>query len=246
MTSFTDQVILVSGATRGIGQAIAEGFLERGGLVIGLYAGNTAAAEIFAQKNQQFSSRLELLQCDIADERQVISLFQKLEKRYARLDVLINNAGIRRDAVLAMMDAHSWQEVLDVNLTGTFLMCKQAVRLMLGNRYGRIVNITSPVARLGFAGQANYAASKAGLIALSKSLSKETAKKKITVNCVSPGFIETEFIKDLSDKQLSEYKKMIPMKRFGTPEEVAQAVLYLASRHASYITGAVLEVTGGI
>ena len=145
-----------------------------------------------------------------------------------------------------MMTSDDWNRVIEVNLTGTYLMSKQAVLLMMKKKYGRIINITSPVADLGFAGQANYAASKAGQVAFTKSLAKETAKKKITVNCVSPGFILTDFIKDLPQEQLAAYKKMVPMRRFGTAEEVADAVLFLASDRASYITGTVLDITGGL
>lgn len=246
MTTFTNQIILVTGATRGIGRAIAESFLRKGGFVIGLYSGNKEAAQEFTSNNEEFSAGFELLQCDISKQEQVDSLFANLKAKYDRLDILVNNAGIRDDAVLAMMDAAAWQKVIDVNLTGTYLMSKQAVLFMMENRYGRIINITSPVARLGFSGQANYAASKAGQIALTKTLSKEVAKKKITVNCVSPGFIATDFIDDLPKEQLKEYKKLVPMRRFGTAQEVAHAVLFLASPEASYITGSTLEITGGL
>ncbi|RUM47035.1 MAG: beta-ketoacyl-ACP reductase, partial [Desulfocapsa sp.] len=140
----------------------------------------------------------------------------------------------------------SWQQVIDVNLGGTFTMCKHAVLLMLKQKYGRIVNITSPVAALGIAGQCNYGASKAGQIGLTRSLCKEIARKKITVNCVSPGFIDTELIADLTAEQVKAYKKTIPMRRFGKVEEVAAAVLFLASKEASYISGAVLEINGGL
>jgi 3-oxoacyl-[acyl-carrier protein] reductase len=160
--------------------------------------------------------------------------------------VLVNNAGIRQDAVVALMDVNKWQKVLDVNLTGTFLMSKHAVLFMMQNKYGRIINITSPVARLGFTGQANYAASKAGQIALTKTLAKEVAKKKITVNCVSPGFIATDFLDGLSNELLAEYKKLVPMRRFGSVKDVANAVIFLAGKQASYITGTTLDVTGGL
>lgn len=246
MTTFTHQIILVSGATRGIGRAISESFLQKGGFVIGLYSGNREAAKEFTLRNEEFSEQFELIQCDISKQDQVESLFSSLKEKYERLDVLVNNAGVREDAVLAMMDAAAWQKVIDINLTGTYLMSKQAVLFMMENRYGRIINITSPVARLGFSGQANYAASKAGQIALTKTLSKEVAKKKITVNCVSPGFIATDFLDDLPKAQLQEYKKLVPMRRFGTPEEIAHAVLFLASPDASYITGSTLEITGGL
>jgi 3-oxoacyl-[acyl-carrier protein] reductase len=246
MENFSGRTALISGATRGIGRAIALGFLEAGAQVIGVYAGNTKAAEMFMEENAGFASQLQLVQCDVASEEQVSGLFTMIEERYGSISILVNNAGIRRDAMLALMTSSQWQQVIDTNLTGTYLMAKQAVWLMMKNKYGRIINITSPVAHLGFPGQANYAASKAGQIALTKTLAKEVAKKKITVNCVSPGFIATDFINDLNQDLLAEYKKMVPMKRFGTPEEVADAVLFLAGSRAAYITGTVLDVNGGL
>ncbi len=246
MMDFTGQIVLVSGATRGIGRAIAGNFLQAGADVIGIYAGNTDAAASFAEEFREYSAQLFLAQCDITKEAEIAALFTMVEEKYQRLDILVNNAGIRRDAVLALMQSEQWQQVIDTNLTGTFYMARQAVLLMMQNKYGRIINITSPVASLGFPGQANYAASKAGQIALTKTLAKEVARKKITVNCVSPGFITTDFINDLTKEQLTAYKKMVPMNRFGTPEEVAHAVLFLAGHEAAYITGTVLEISGGL
>lgn len=246
MEDFSGQTVIVSGATRGIGRAIAGIFLESGANVIGIYAGNNEAAASFSEEYKKYSSNLELLKCDISKETEVASLFEMVEEKYQSLDILINNAGIRKDAVLALMQTEQWQQVIDINLTGTYFMAKQAVLLMMKNKYGRIINITSPVAHLGFSGQANYAASKAGQVALTKTLAKEVAKKKITVNCVSPGFIATDFINDLGKDQLAGYKKLVPMRRFGTPEEVADAVLFLAGSRAAYITGTVLEVNGGL
>ncbi len=246
MENFNKQVIIVSGATRGIGKAIAEAFIKAEAYVIGVYAENTLAAEQFSRENERFSSHFKLIQCDVSDETEVQQLFSDIELKFDHIDVLINNAGVRRDSVLALMTNADWNKVIDINLNGTFLMSKQAILLMMKKKYGRIINITSPVSHLGFVGQANYAASKAGQIGLTKTLAKETAKKKITVNCVSPGFIATDFIKDLSVEQLASYKKMVPMKRFGTPEEIAESVLFLASHRAAYITGAVLEISGGL
>lgn len=246
MDEFIGQKVIISGATRGIGKAIAEKFLQSGAYVIGLYGSNHETANQFNEENGRYSANLELLQCDISKEEEVSSLFQAIEDKHDSIEILVNNAGIRRDAVLAMMNSDQWQQVIDTNLTGTYLMAKQAVLLMMKKKYGRIINITSPVSHLGFVEQANYAASKAGQIGLTKTLAKETAKKKITVNCVSPGFIATDFIKDLNKQQLSSYKKLVPMRRFGTPEEIAESVLFLASHRAAYITGAVLEITGGL
>ncbi len=246
MQNFTGQKVVISGASRGIGKAITLAFLEQGATVIGIYGGNKEAAAIMLEECSRFDNRLQLHQCDVANPLQVENFFKQIEEEFDTIDILINNAGIRRDKLLAMMDEESWQQVIDINLTGTFLMCRSAVLLMLKQKYGRIVNITSPVANLGFAGQTNYGASKAGQIGLTRSLCKETARKKITVNCVSPGFIDTELIADLTPEQVKEYKKIVPMRRFGKVEEIAAAVLFLASKDAAYITGSVLDVNGGL
>ena len=250
MTDFQGRKAVISGATRGIGKAIAMAFLEAGATVIGVYSSNRKAADSFMQEWQENASfqenRLFLYQCDISDQASVLKLFDGIEQQFDTIDILVNNAGIRRDAVLAMMQPDDWHRVIDVNLTGTFNMSKQAVLLMMKQKYGRIIHITSPMAHMGFAGQTNYAASKAGQIGMMRSLSKETAKRKITVNCVSPGFIDTELLEGLTADQLAQYKKLVPMKRFGKPQEVAAAVLFLAGEQASYISGAVLEITGGL
>ncbi len=246
MSDFNNQKVIISGATRGLGKTIALAFLEQGATVIGLYGGNSEAAEQFRDDCGLLAERLQLHQCDVSDYQAVEQFYLDIEEQFDTIDVLINNAGIRRDSVLAMMKQEDWNRVIDINLTGSYNMAKFAVQLMMKQKYGRIINITSPMAHLGFAGQANYAASKAGQIGMTKSLSKETAKRKITVNCVSPGFIATELIDDLSKEQVKEYKKMVPMRRFGTPEEVADAVLFLAGPKAAYITGSVLEVNGGL
>lgn len=246
MTDFNGQKIVVTGATRGIGAAISSAFLAQGAIVIGIYGGNAAAADTFRQSCGDAAERLHLFQCDVSDYAAVEGLYAEVESRFDTIDVLINNAGIRRDAVLAMMPEEDWRKVIDVNLTGGYAMSKFAVQLMMKQKYGRIIFITSPMAHMGFVGQANYAASKAGQIGMMKSLSKETAKRKITVNCVSPGFIATELLDDLDKEQVKAYKNMVPAKRFGKPEEVADAVLFLAGPKASYINGSVLEITGGL
>jgi len=246
MGRFSGQKIIVTGATRGIGKAISSAFLEQGAVVLGIYGGNREAADQFENECRDNGYELMLHCCDVSDESAVRSFFEMVEITYETIDVLINNAGIRQDALAALMKDDQWQSVIDVNLTGTFNMCRSVIPLMLRQKYGRIINITSPVSYLGFQGQANYAASKAGQIGLTRTLAKETARKKITVNCVSPGFIETDFIKDLASEQVKEYKKMVPMRRFGSVDEVSSSVLFLASSQASYITGAVLEVTGGL
>ncbi|WP_417914719.1 3-oxoacyl-ACP reductase FabG [Candidatus Electronema sp. JM] len=246
MNTFINQKAIVTGATKGIGRAIAEALLAQGATVLGLYSGDEDAAAAFAAAHAEVDGRLHLRRVDVSDFKAVETFCRETEEQFDTIDILINNAGIRRDAVLAMMRQDDWQRVLDVNLSGGYTMCRHVLPLMLKQKYGRIIFITSPMGHLGFSGQANYAASKAGQVGLMKSLSKEVAKRKITVNCVSPGFISTDFIGDLSEEQMKEYKKLVPAGRFGTPEEVADAALFLADRKAAYINGAVLEVTGGL
>lgn len=242
---FSGQTAIVTGGTRGIGGAISRAFLQTGATVIATYAGNDEAAEAFAAAVQH-PSRLHLRRFDVGDYAAVEDFFRWLDTQFPTLEILVNNAGIRRDGIVGMMAPEDWDAVLKTNLAGTFNMSKFAVMKMMGERYGRIIHITSPSGKFGFEGQANYAASKAGQVALMRSLSKEVAKRKITVNCVSPGFIDTDFLGNLPPEQVKAYKAMIPLKRFGTPEDVAHCVLFLASREASYVTGMTLDVTGGL
>ena len=244
MTAFTGKTAIVTGATRGIGRAIAESLLQQNCKVVGVYSSNNEEAARF--QNMWPGDQLHLERCDVADYDQVARFYEGVESRFDTLDLLVNNAGVRKDAIVALMNSEQWQQVIDINLSGTFHMSKFAIPLMLKQKYGRIVNITSPAAHMGIQGQANYAASKAGQIGFTKTLAKEVARKKITVNCVSPGFIMTDLLEDLSEDQLNNYKKMVPMRRFGDVGEVVEAVLFLASDKASYITGSVLDVNGGL
>ena len=241
---FEGQNVVVTGGTRGIGRGISEAFLKEGANVLATYGGNTEAAEKFVEENSAYEGKLQIASFDVASYEDCEKFFNELP--FESLEVLINNAGIRKDSIVGMMPANDWQKVIDINLTGTFNMSKLGVMKMMRARYGRIVNITSPCSHFGFEGQANYAASKAGQIGLMRSLSKEVAKRKITVNCVSPGFIGTDLIADLPEELVKAYKNQVPMKRFGTVEEVADCVLFLAGKNSSYVTGTVLEVTGGL
>ena len=244
MYDFKGQTAIVTGGTRGIGRSIVESFLRAGARII--IASNEAATEQFNQDNSKFAANIDIQMCDVAKYEEVEKFFEYVDKKYEGFEILVNNAGIRKDAVLAMMKESDWHDVLDVNLSGVFYMCKFAVMSLMRKRYGRIISITSPSGKYGFEGQANYAASKAGLVALTRSLSKEVARRGITVNCVSPGFIATELIQDLPQELRDTYVSQVPLKRFGKPEEVAACVLFLASKEASYVSGSTLEVTGGL
>ncbi len=246
MSNFNDQRVIVTGGTRGIGRGITESFLKKGATVIATYARNDEAANQFREEMIQYGDKLILKKFDVSKSQECQNFFNDLESEIPSIEILINNSGIRQDNLTASMTDDQWDNVIDINLKGTFNMSKLAVLHMMKNRYGRIINISSIGGALGLPGQANYAASKAGQIAISKTLSKEVAKRNITVNNVAPGFIETELISDLPDDQVKGYKSQVPMKRFGTVNEVAAAVNFLASREASYISGTTIEVSGGL
>ena len=246
MFNFNDRVVVVTGGTRGIGRAISESFLKAGAKVVATYQGNDEKAQEMKLSLKELGENLELRKFDVRNAESVKTFYIWVEETLSKVDVLINNSGIRRDNILASLSENDWDDVLDTNLKGTYLMTQGAVLLMMKKRYGRIVNISSVGGELGLPGQANYAASKAGQVAISQSVSKEVAKRGITINNVLPGFIETELIADLPADQVEEYKKQVPMKRFGKASEVANAVMFLASEEASYITGASLTVDGGL
>ena len=214
--------------------------------MIATYLENETAAAAFQASLGDQSTRLSLHQVNVVDYQKVEAFYREIDKQDLVPDILVNNAGIRRDGVLAMMPPSDWSKVIATNLDGTYNMTKFAIKAMIRKRYGRIVTITSPVGKYGFAGQTNYAAAKAGQVGLTRALSKEVASRGITINCVSPGFIGTDLIADLSEKQRQYYIDQVPLKRFGKPEEVASCVLFLASRESGYINGTTLEVTGGL
>ena len=246
MFNFNSQHVIVTGGTRGIGAGITESFLKAGATVVATYSGNDDAAKMFKNRLSEFGDKLVLKKFNVANSSEVESFFTDYEKQFPSLEVLVNNAGIRRDQIVASMGEGDWDAVIDTNLKGTYNMTKYAVLTMMKNRYGRIVNMSSVGGKLGLPGQANYAASKAGQIAMSLSVSKEVAKRNITLNNVCPGFIDTELLKDLPEEQIKEYKSQVPMKRFGKVEEVSHAVLFFASKESSYITGATLDIAGGL
>ena len=246
MFNFTDQIVIVTGGTRGIGKGISNAFLNSGARVIATYKSNDIAANEFKESLKEKKDNLILKKFDVSDSTSVEEFWIDILSNIHRIHILVNNSGIRKDNLTPIMPDEDWNQVLQTNLSGSFYMTKRALNHFLEYRYGRIINISSIGGNLGLIGQANYAASKAGQVAMSKTISKEVAKRGITINNICPGFIETEFLAGISSEQLKEYKKQVPMKRFGKVEEVANAVLFLASKEASYITGASLEITGGL
>lgn len=241
---FEDQHFIVTGGTRGIGKAVTLALLAEGAVVHATYHGNDAAADALRGEAGAAAERLRTPKFDVADHDAVQAFWEGLDD--TPVSGLVANSGIRRDGILATMSPEDWDAVISTNLTGGFTMAKFAVQNMMRQRYGRIVFTTSPAGRFGFEGQGNYSASKAGQVGLMRSLCKEVAKRKITVNCVSPGFIATDLIDDLPDELQATYRKTVPARRFGQPEEVAAAILFLCSPEASYITGTTLDVTGGL
>jgi len=239
------KVAIVTGGGQGIGRAIALDFAEAAMDVV-VADINLEAAEATAAEAAVAGSTPLAFELDVANAANVEALVEKVTQKYGRIDHLINNAGITRDALLMRMGDDAWQAVLDINLTGTYLCSKAVVRVMMKQRDGRIVNISSVVGAMGNAGQTNYAASKAGVIGFTKSLAREVAARGITVNAVAPGFIQTAMTDALPDKAREELVTLIPNGRLGTPEDVAAAVRFLVSEEASYITGQVIHVNGGM
>ena len=242
---FKGQVALVTGSARGIGRAIAEA-LARKGVALVIADVNLDEARAFSADLAKSGAKTMALRIDVSNSREVITAFEEILKEFGRLDILVNNAGITRDGLLLRMKEEDWDAVIDVNLKGVFLCAKEAVKAMAKQRYGRIVNIASVVAFMGNPGQANYSASKAGIVGLTKTLAKEYASRGITANAVAPGFITTAMTDALPDNVKEEMKKAIPMARFGAIEDVANAVVFLASPSSGYITGQVIGIDGGM
>jgi len=240
------QVAVVTGGSRGIGRAIATRLAGDGAHVVVNFRENTSAAAETVRAIEQTGGAAETAQFDVADAEATQQALGALIERLGRCDILVNNAGLVADALLVRMKAVEWDRVLAVNLGGTFNCTKAVTRAMLRARYGRVINMSSIVAAMGNAGQAVYAATKAGIIGFTKSLARELASRAITVNAVAPGFIETDMTANLPEPMRSEYVKLIPVGRLGTAEEIAEAVAFLAHPGCGYITGQVLAVNGGL
>lgn len=246
LNRFEGKVAVITGASRGIGRAVAMKLAEEGAQVIVNYNGSCERAEAVKQEIEAAGGKAEIMQCNVADFYACETMFQEIVKQFGRIDILINNAGITRDGLLMKMSEEDYDAVLDTNLKGTFNCIRFVARQMLRQKAGRIINLSSVSGVLGNAGQANYSASKAGVIGLTKSAARELASRGITVNAIAPGFINTEMTEVLSDKVKEAATGQIPLGHFGETEDIAETAAFLASDAAKYITGQVLHVDGGM
>lgn len=245
MFDLSGKTALVTGATGGIGEAIARAF-HKAGATVALSGRKVDRLEAL---KAELGDRAVVVPCDLADRAQVGKLIDEAVKALGgRLDILVNNAGLTKDNLFMVMKDEQWDDVIAVNLTSTFMLCRAGARHMMRTKtgYGRIINIASVSGVFGNPGQGNYAASKAGMIGMTKSLAREVASRGITANCIAPGFIKTAMTDVLNEKQTEEISKMIPAQRFGTPEDIAAGALYLASHEGGYITGQTLHINGGM
>ncbi|MBD2610231.1 3-oxoacyl-[acyl-carrier-protein] reductase [Nostoc punctiforme FACHB-252] len=245
MTLLKDKVAIVTGASRGIGRAIAIELATQGAIVVVNYASSSTAAEAVVTEITTAGGQSIALQADVSKVQEVDALINAVTEKFKRVDILVNNAGITRDTLLLRLKPEDWQAVIDLNLTGVFLCTRAVSKIMLKQRSGRIISITSVAGQMGNPGQANYSAAKAGVIGFTKTVAKELASRGITVNAVAPGFIATDMTSDLNNTE--DILKFIPLSRFGQPEEVAGMVRFLAADPAAaYITGQVFNVDGGM
>ena len=242
MFSLSGKTALVTGASGGIGAAIAKTLHAQGAIV----AVSGTRIDALEQVRATLGDRTHILPCNLGDSAATDALVGQAEKAMGRLDILVNNAGLTRDMLSMRLKDADWQQVIDVNLTATFRLARAALKEMMRRRWGRIVNITSIVGVTGNPGQANYAASKAGIIGMTKSMAAEVASRNITINCVAPGFIKTPMTDGLTEQQRKAILERVPSGRLGTPEDIAAGVAYLASDEAAYITGQTLHINGGM
>ena len=242
----TGKTAIVTGGSRGIGRAVSLLLAREGANVAIVYAGNTVAAEETKQQAEALGAAAAVFQCDVADEQAVTDMVKAVKTQFGSVDILVNNAGITRDGLLMRMKEADWQAVLDTNLTGVYHCTKAVSKLMMKQRHGAVINLSSVVGETGNAGQANYAAAKAGIIGFTKAVAKELASRNIRVNAVAPGYVETDMTAGLPDSAKEDMLRSIPLGRPATADDVAQAVLFLASDQACYITGQVLNVDGGM
>jgi len=240
------KIALVTGASRGIGRSIAIDLAKQGAFVIVNYSSSPEAAQETLNAIREVGGDGEILKFSVQDSQAVENAFDGIKSRHGKLDILVNNAGISRDGLVLRMKDEEWLQTLAVNLNGAFFCSRAAARLMLKAKWGRIVNISSVVGEMGNAGQVPYVSSKAGLIGMTKSLAKELASRNVTVNAITPGFIETDMTAALDEKLREEHMKAIPLGRYGQAEEVAHLVTFLTSDASAYITGQVIGINGGM
>lgn len=238
----TGKVALVTGASRGIGRAIAETLVQAGAVVVGTATSEKGAAAI----QDYLGDKGFGLVLNVTDSESVANLYAQIKEKAGDVDILVNNAGITRDNLMMRMKDDEWQDIIDTNLTSLFKLSKPVMRSMMKKRFGRIISIGSVVGTMGNAGQVNYSAAKAGLIGFTKSLAREVASRQITVNAIAPGFIQTDMTDELTSEQQQAIMSQVPMERLGQAQEIANAVLFLASDSAAYITGETLHVNGGM
>lgn len=240
------QTAVITGSSRGIGRTTAEELAKRGVQIVVVDINGNNAEKSADEIKSQYGVETLGIRADVSNSEDVKRLFEEAVKKFSKIEILVNNAGITRDNLLIRMKDEEWDAVLNINLKGAFLCSREAIKIMSKNKYGRIINIASVVAFIGNPGQVNYSASKAGLVALTKTLAKEYASRGITVNAVAPGFIQTAMTEQLPEKVKEEMLKMIPLGRFGTTQDVANAITFLALPESGYITGQVIHVNGGM
>nr|WP_320115972.1 3-oxoacyl-[acyl-carrier-protein] reductase [uncultured Desulfuromonas sp.] len=240
-----DRVAIITGASRGIGRCIAQHLAGQGARIVAVSRKQQDTEDLVAEIKSQGGNAISVA-ADVAVEADVAAMIDAAQEAFGQVDILVNNAGITRDTLLARMKEDDWDAVMNINLKGAFLCSRAAAKVMSKQRYGRIINITSVVGQMGNIGQANYCASKGGLMGLTRSNARELARRNVTVNAVAPGFIETDMTAELPEKVRNDMAAQIPLGRFGAPQDVAAAVAFLASEQAGYITGHELSVNGGM
>lgn len=241
-----EKVAVITGGSRGIGRAICQEFAKNGANVVINYAGREKEALETEEICKKLGVKTLVIKADVSNSSDVAEMIAKTIETFGRVDILVNNAGITKDNLLMRMTEQDFDDVIDINLKGTFLCMKEVYRIMMKQKYGKIVNISSVVGVMGNAGQMNYSASKAGIIGMTKTMAKELSARGVNVNAVAPGFIKTEMTEELGEENLKKASEAIPLKRLGESEDIAKAVCFLASDNASYITGQVLNIDGGM
>lgn len=243
---FKDKIVLITGASRGIGKETALSFAKEGAIVIVNYIGNQAVADQVVTEIEALGAKAKAIKANVASFAEVEEMVKVIKKEFGRIDILVNNAGITRDTLLLRMKEEDFDQVIDINLKGTWNCLKQVTKLMMKQKYGKVISLSSVVGVLGNAGQVNYAASKAGIIGMTKSLARELASRNINVNAVAPGFVQTDMTDVLDEATKEAILKSIPLGKMAKPQDIANTILFLASDEANYITGQTINVDGGM